>query len=294
MAFIFLFFSCSILLSALKALWIRFGFNDFYLSSILSVLFVIYGTFEAKNITIENVKIYSDKIKKGESIKVVQISDVHLGIILKDSFTKKVVSIVEELKPDILVATGDLVDGQSNDISHLAKYFENVRPPLGKFAILGNHEFYVGVQNSLSFLEKAGFFVLRNKSVKVGENLILAGVDDDVVSRYGEKKYLDELSVLKEIDSKKNFIIFLKHKPTINKESLNYFDLQLSGHTHRGQIFPFTLIVKIFFPIKTGLSAFEKDGMVSYLYSSRGTGTWGPPVRLLARPEVTLIEIMSK
>lgn len=288
MAFIFLFFSLSLSFFIVKKL-IKTNFNDFYLSILLAIIFVIYGIFESKNIVVEKIEIYTDKIKKGETIKIVQISDVHLGIVLKEKFTEKVINIIEELKPDILVSTGDLVDGQSNDISYLTQYFQRVNPPLGKYAILGNHEFYVGLTNSISFLEKSGFKILRNESVKIKDNIILAGIDDDTVKRY-DNKTPDDLSILKDV-AEDVFIVFLKHKPKIEKSALNYFDLQLSGHTHKGQIFPFTLIVKIFFPIKTGLSEYRIDSKTSYLYNSRGTGTWGPPVRLLSKPEIAFIKI---
>lgn len=290
MAFVFLFFSISVSLFLIKKL-VKTNFNDFYFSVLLAIVFLIYGVFEAKKIVVEKLEIYSDKFKKGEMIKIVQISDVHLGIILKDKFTKKIIEIIEELSPDILVATGDLVDGQSNDISNLTKYFEKITPPLGKYAILGNHEFYVGLNNSISFLEKSGFTILRNKSVNIKDNLILAGIDDDTVKRY-EGYHSDDLSIFKDL-RKDAFVVFLKHKPKIEKETLKYFDLQLSGHTHNGQIFPFTLIVKIFFPVKSGLSVFKQDDKITYLYNSRGTGTWGPPVRFFSKPEVTLIEIIG-
>lgn len=248
MAFIFLFFSISICLLIIKKFVFTKNFNDFHWSVVLAIVFIIYGLFEAKNIVVENIKIRTDKLMKGESIRIVQISDVHLGIILKDKFTKKITGIIEELNPDILVATGDLVDGQSNDISHLTQYFESVNPPLGKYAILGNHEFYVGLNNSISFLEKSGFLILRNKFVNIKDNLILVGIDDDTVKRY-DGSLPDDLLLLRDLPINA-FIIFLKHKPKIEKETLKYFDLQLSGHTHNGQIFPFTLIVKIFFSSK--------------------------------------------
>lgn len=293
MAFIFLFFSSSVCLEILKKFRVFLYLNSFFVPLIVSITLVIYGFFHAKNIGVEKVTIETQKLKKGEVIKIVQITDLHLGIILKDNFLERVVKIIDDLRPDILVSTGDLVDGQVNDISHLTKYFDNLKPPLGKYAILGNHEFYVGLNNSLSFLNKSGFEILRNRSVKVRENLLLAGIDDDTVRHYESNNYIDELSILKDLD-KRDFIVFLKHKPKVLDLSKDIFDLQLSGHTHKGQIFPFTLVVKAFFPAKSGLSKYDSPSKVSYLYNSRGIGTWGPPVRLLSQPEITIIEIIGK
>lgn len=292
MAFIFLFFCISPLFLVVKKFLYIPRFNDFYISLAIVILLIIYGTFEAKNITVKNVKIHTPKLRKGEIFKIVQISDVHLGIILRDKFLEKIINKIKEINPDILVSTGDLVDGQANDILHLTSYFRSISPPSGKFAILGNHEFYVGVDNSISFLEKAGFTVLRNKNFRVKDNIVIAGIDDDTVNRYGGS-YVDELSILKNLDAD-DFVLFLKHKPKVNRDALKFFDLQLSGHTHNGQIFPFTFIVKIFFPLKSGLTSFNSADKTIYVYNSKGTGTWGPPIRVLAKPEITVIELIGK
>ncbi len=288
MAFIFLFFSSSIILESIKLIGFGRSANSFLLPAAIATLIVFYGFFEARSLKVEKVFLSSPFLKKDEIIRVVQISDLHLGIMIKDRFLSKVIDEINKLEPDILVSTGDLVDGQSNDIAYLTDYFHKVKTTYGKFAVLGNHEFYVGLKNSISFLEKSGFKVLRNEYVRVKDNFFVAGIDDDTI-----QKNIDEKAVLKNIDNNA-FVLFLKHKPKVSKDALGLFDLQLSGHTHNGQIFPFTLIVKIFFPVRSGLINLSSQDREFYLYTSRGTGTWGPPVRFFSRPEITLFQIMGK
>jgi predicted MPP superfamily phosphohydrolase len=165
-----------------------------------------------------------------------------------------------------------------------------VDPPLGKFAIAGNHEFYAGIRQSGRFLRAAGFKFLRNEDFELNGLINLVGVDDPA----GKRRYpeigqvgKEEKILLADLDSER-FTLLLKHRPTVEIESLGRFDLQLSGHTHGGQIFPFNLITRLFYPRERGLYRLDKE---SVLYVSRGTGTWGPPMRFLSPPEVTLIEL---
>jgi len=113
-------------------------------------------------------------------------------------------------------------------------------------------------------------------------------VDDPAGTRYGSRK-ISEKSILEKVPYGR-FILMLKHRPVVAKQSVGLFDLQLSGHIHKGQIFPFELLTYLFYPVKTGLSRIMDD---SYIYVSRGTGTWGPPIRFLAPPEVTVIELVN-
>ena len=128
--------------------------------------------------------------------------------------------------------------------------------------------------------------MLRNEGITAGDIVNIAGVDDPTARRFGHDVSISEDEILKNFSDEK-LTILLKHQPKIGAKSAELFDLQLSGHTHNGQIFPFSLITSLFFPYHKGLFMVGKH---SYLYVSRGTGTWGPPVRFLSPPEVTLIE----
>ena len=153
--------------------------------------------------------------------------------------------------------------------------------------LTGNHEYYAGLENSLRFLRRAGFNVLRGESVKVG-SIVLVGVDDPAAMSSRQQARLDTAKALDSATTN-DFIVLLKHQPVVDSDTP--FDLQLSGHTHGGQIFPFIYLTRLAYRAHTGLTELA-DGR--RLYVSRGAGTWGPPIRLFAAPEVTLITIESR
>ncbi len=193
---------------------------------------------------------------------------------------------LHEIKPDIIVATGDIVDGHGDNLNLLAQRFHSYMPPLGAYAVTGNHEHYAGLENSLLFLRDAGFTVLRGEQVKAG-GIVLAGADDPTAVSLAQRTRLDTKNVPAPVTAN-GFIVLLKHQPVVDSDTP--FDLQLSGHIHGGQIFPFVYLTRLVYRAHTGLTDLA-DGR--RLYVSRGTGTWGPPIRLLAAPEITLIAISS-
>jgi predicted MPP superfamily phosphohydrolase len=305
MGLVFIFFSVSFffdiyrLLHFLARMLTQRPLADFTLSlrnfCTLAILFsfavVIYGYFEALHIRTEHVTVQTNKMPKEIGrLRVVQISDVHLGLIVGKSRLKRILRQVKNARPDILVSTGDLVDGQMDDLEALTDMFQNIPTRYGKFAITGNHEFYAGIDRALAFTEKAGFIMLRGEGITVSNLINVAGVDDPARKRYGPDRAASEKALLEKMPREK-FTLFLKHQPVISSESLGMFDLQLSGHTHKGQIFPFNLVTKIYYRMHTGLSKVNGNAL---LYVSRGSGTWGPPVRFLSPPEVTVIDITTK
>ncbi|NNF84218.1 MAG: metallophosphoesterase, partial [Deltaproteobacteria bacterium] len=202
-----------------------------------------YSFFEARDIGIERITIRTDKLPASTPrVRVAQISDVHLGLIVRNRKAEQIAGVIRSVEPDILVSTGDLVDAEINHLEGLAEIFGNIRPPLGKYAITGNHEFYAGVSQALSFTRRAGFSVLRGEAVKVGESLRIVGVDDPVGTALGAVPDRREAEVLAG-NPGTMFTILLKHRPRVAEDSRGLFDLQLSGHTHNGQIFPFRYVV---------------------------------------------------
>ena len=265
--------------------------NFCILSILISFAVVIYGYFEALSIRAEHVTVETSKIPETIGrLRVVQISDVHLGLIVGKSRLKRILEKVKDAHPDIFVSTGDLVDGQMDELDTLTDMFQNVPTTYGKFAVTGNHEFYAGLDRALAFTKKAGFTILREKGLTVSNIFNIAGVDDPARKRYVQGIATSEKTLLEKMPGDK-FTLFLKHQPVISSESLGRFDLQLSGHTHKGQIFPFYLFTKLFYRMHTGLSKLKGNAL---LYVSRGSGTWGPPVRFLSPPEVTIIDITYK
>nr|MDA3970455.1 metallophosphoesterase [Desulfobulbaceae bacterium] len=185
------------------------------------------------------------------------------------------------------VSTGDLLDGQVARLSGLAEMFQQLTPPLGKFAVTGNHEFYVGIKQVEDFMGKAQIKLLREESVVIENWLMIGGLDDQAALRMGVSKTRD--NNLFETVSPETFVLLLKHRPAVDLQWDQQVDLQLSGHVHNGQIFPFNLLIRLVYPVPIGLS---QPVAGFFLYVSRGTGTWGPPFRLFAPPEITVIDLV--
>ena len=263
----------------------------FFIPLIVAILVGVYGQIEALNIRTERVVIKSPKIPEEVGrLRIAQISDVHLGLIMGEWRLERILREVRRAKPDILVSTGDLLDGQTNNISKMVDKINAVPTPYGKYAVTGNHEFHAGIRRSLAITEEAGFTVLRGEKLEIPGLIVMAGVDDIRANRYGHSGKTFEKQLLSDLPENL-FTVLLKHRPFVESGSEGLFDLQLSGHTHGGQIFPFSLLIKQLYPIDRGLLPLW-DG--AFLYVSKGTGTWGPPMRFLVPPEVTIIDLVHE
>jgi len=300
MGFLFLFFAASFTLDVWRFLVyaaegllkasleiLKFSARKaFFLPFFAAMLAAGYGLFEAMNIRTETIVLKSPKITR--PIRIAQISDVHLGLLIREPRLSRILEQVRAASPDIFVSTGDLVDGQTDSLNGVGNLLRDVKAPLGKYAVTGNHEFYAGLDRSLEFTKQAGFHALRGEGTSVAGLINIAGVDDPAVIGYGRSGAVPEKKVLSGLPKDK-FTLFLKHRPDVEKNAIGLFDLQLSGHAHKGQIFPWTLIVRLVFPQIAGLYDLSSG---SLLYVSRGSGTWGPPIRFLAPPEVTIIDLL--
>ena len=263
----------------------------FFVPLALSLAVSVYGYFEARDIRTERIVLETDKLPAGmERFRICQISDVHLGLIVRDERLARMLEIVKRENPDLFVSTGDLVDAQIDGISRLAAALRDVRAACGNFAVTGNHEYIAGIDKALAFTKEAGFEVLRAQSRDIGGFLTVAGVDDPAGRGFGMRGGENGDGELLASLPRDRFTLFLKHRPTVEETTRGLFDLQLSGHTHRGQIFPFNWIVRLYFPMGSGLHEVGN----ARVYVSRGSGTWGPPIRFLAPPEVTVIELVRK
>ena len=246
---------------------------------ILTLLLGGYALYEATALRIETVKIRSAALPvEMSSLRIVQISDLHLGLIHRQGMLRTVVEKIHSLHPDLLVATGDMVDARLDHLEDLIPLTASLAPSWGKYAVTGNHEVYAGLKGSLDFLRQSGFTLLRNQRAVLRPGLSIVGVDDPAT---GKARPEEELLPAE----KEGFTLLLKHRPLVNAAALGRFDLQLSGHAHRGQIFPFNLLTRLHYPQQDGLYALAHG---AWLYASRGTGTWGPPMRLFSPPEITL------
>ncbi|HMB30254.1 MAG TPA: metallophosphoesterase [Desulfohalobiaceae bacterium] len=246
----------------------------------------VYGFFESGKIRKERVVIHTPCLQtERETIKIVQISDLHLGLLSRMSNIKSLVDMVDQEEPDLIVSTGDFLESRNDYLKRYQSVLRRLEAKWGKYAIVGNHETYVGVRHAVRFLEDLGFVVLRNEGLCLSGLLNIVALDDLSVSNLAK-----EGSLLRSVPSD-NFTIYLKHRPVVPESTLGLFGLQLSGHTHKGQIFPYQFFIELRYPYLHGL--FDL-GRGSWLYTSRGTGCWGPPIRLLSPPELTVIELKPR
>ena len=258
---------------------------------VTSLVLGLLSLINAWQIRLDRISLETTKLPAHVSrLAIVHISDLHLGMMVGERRLRRIIGVVRRANPDVLVCTGDLVDAQMDHLSHLADILAELQPPQGKFAVTGNHEYYAGIRQSTLFLRKAGFTLLRNQSFSLDDLLTIVGVDDPVGrvrDQSSGETGVREVALLPPPNSP-TYTLLLKHRPAVEANSLGRFDLQLSGHTHRGQIYPFTLLAKLSYPRQDGLYSLKRD---SLLHVSRGAGTWGPPMRFLSPPHVTLIEL---
>lgn len=246
-----------------------------------TLAFLFYGAFEAWNVRPVFLAVSTTKLPSSvERIRIVQLSDIHLGGLYSKAHLENVMKIVREVSPDILVITGDLVDGNMEHrqdesqllAAHSAKY--------GAFAVTGNHEGHAGYSQAVEFIKNAGFQLLSDEAIGVAD-MVIVGIEEEG----GEEVWPEGLQLPED-----RFILLLKHYPEAIKGDHVRYDLQLSGHTHGGQVWPLAYSVLKRYGVPQGLSQSEKG----QVYLSNGTGFWGAPIRFLTPPEVTVIDLVPQ
>jgi len=246
------------------------------------------------NATSPRLKILELKIDKQvpvrSELKAVLISDIHLGIINRSNRLESLVRRINELEAEVVFFAGHIVDEAVSleEEEKMVGLMKKIQAPLGLYACPGNHEYYGGFAKNISYLEKAGVRVLLDEAAKVNESFFIIGRKDWTALRYGEKR----LS-LKEIMEKHSVdlswpVIVLDHQPlNLSEAEQAGVDLQLSGHTHAGQLFPLNLINKMVYEKNWG---YVKKGK-THIYVSSGSGTWGPAVRTGSRSKIVLLRM---
>ncbi len=225
-----------------------------------------------------------------EGLRVVQFTDVHIGPTIRRDFAERIVALANSTDPDIVAITGDLVDGSVEALRDHVAPLKNLRAKHGVFFVTGNHEYYSGADEWIAHLETLGVKVLRNERVSItrdGETIDVVGIDDFRARGPGHGP---DLPRALEAGDAGRFRILLAHQPkAIHDAAAHDIALQISGHTHGGQIFPFGLFVKLDQPYVSGLHThLETD---TQIYVSEGTGYWGPPMRLGTAAEVTQLDL---
>jgi len=251
-----------------------------------------WGVWSAiRPVEVKRVAVRLKKLPESLSgLRLVQLTDMHVGLTIGGDFVEDVVRKVNALEPDIVAITGDLIDGSVDDLGHAVAPLGEIRAKLGTYFVTGNHEYYSGADSWLAFLRGIGIRVLRNEHVELTKNgaaIHVAGVDDWTAHQFGNGHGADMGRALGGRDVSKP-VVLLAHQPVHFDEARAHgVDLQISGHTHGGQIFPFGFLTRLAQPFLSGLH--ERGD--SQIYVSSGTGYWGPPMRIAAPAEITLIEL---
>ena len=221
-----------------------------------------------------------------DGFRIVQISDVHIGPLLRRRFARRLVERVNAMDPDLLAITGDLVDGSVEQIGSEVEPMRDFRARHGVFFVTGNHDYFSRVDPWVAKVSELGFRVLRNECVTIRRgdgSFDLAGVEDRLARAFGHAQG-EDLGAALAGRTQGRSLVLLAHNPAVFDEAAAHaVDLQISGHTHGGQIWPFHALVRLVSPYVAGL---YRRGR-STLYVSRGTGFWGPPMRLFRPGEIT-------
>jgi predicted MPP superfamily phosphohydrolase len=254
----------------------------------LIVSVVLYSFYEAWAVRRVDLVLETAKLPEGvERLRLVHLTDLHIGGVYTLERLAKVMDIVHAAEPDLLVMTGDLVDGDMSSRGREAELLATHGARYGAFSIPGNHDFYSGIDQALRFMRRAGLSVIRDNRVDVA-GISIVGLDDP--AKFGRGLSLGERLPQGITFPEGRFVLLLKHRPQVLEETEGKFDLQLSGHTHGGQIWPFGYVVQWVNKHVQHLS--YKGG--SAVYVSNGAGFWGPPLRFLTPPEVTVIDVVKR
>lgn len=224
----------------------------------------------------------------------VQVSDLHIGGLIEENIVRKIVNQVNSLGADVVFLTGDIIDTEVSNVPRAMEELSKLKAPLGVYFVTGNHEFFHNIGELLATLKGYGIRVLENENivlVKNGKKLVnLAGVYD----LFGRRVGVLEPDLTKALDKRDDSLptILLAHQPkfALEVDDSKSVDLILSGHTHGGQIFPFRFLVMIDQPYLAGL---YQHSTKTKVYVNRGTGFWGPPMRILARSEITHFKFVT-
>jgi len=262
----------------------------------VAVVLLVYGYAEAmRTPRIRNVDVVLPRLGAGlDGIKVALITDTHYGPIDRAKWSRNVAAAVNELEPDIVCHTGDIADGTPVQRAEQSAPLGTIRAAYARVYVTGNHEYFADAQGWLDRMTELGWEALHNRHILVergGSTLVVAGVDDYTAAGSGLPSHRqDHAAALADVAADQP-VLLLAHQPKqITRAVEAGVDLQISGHTHGGQMWPFHYLVKVDQPSVQGLT---RHGERTQLYTSRGTGFWGPPFRIFAPSEITLLTLRS-
>jgi uncharacterized protein len=265
----------------------------FYVISGIILIIIIGARINQALPQIRNLDLVIHKKSPLNKLNVVMVSDVHLGTIICNSHFMRIVDKINSLNPDVVLFAGDLVDEDIQPVirQNLGETLRLIKSKYGIFGITGNHEYIGGVEEACKYLTEHGVVMLRDSAVKIADAFILAGREDISIEGFVGKAHGQHRKIISDLikDVDKSLpIILMDHQPLrLNDAADNNIDLQLSGHTHHGQLWPFNYISQAVYELSLG---YKQKGN-THFYVSCGVGTWGPPMRTGNRPEIVNLKL---
>ncbi|MEV4704228.1 metallophosphoesterase [Actinoplanes sp. NPDC049316] len=264
--------------------------------TLIALFLLLWGYAEAMRVPrVRRIDVVIPRLGAGlDELRLVLLTDTHYGPIDRTRWSRGVTEVVNSLHPDVVAHTGDIADGEVAQRREQAAPLGDVRARLARVYVTGNHEYFSGAQRWVEHMASLGWEALHNRHVVVtrdGSSLVIAGVDDRTAAGSGVPgHHMDHEAALRGADPDLP-VLLLAHQPhQIAGAVAHGVDLQISGHTHGGQIWPFHYLVRLDQPVLQGLT---RHGERTQLYTSRGTGFWGPPFRVFAPSEITLLTLHS-
>lgn len=244
-------------------------------------------------VALREVNVTLDRLPKElHGLTIAQLTDVHVGPTIGREFIERIVEQTNAIEPDVIAITGDLVDGSVEELREHVAPLSKLKARFGVYFVTGNHEYYSGAEAWCEELGRLGIRVLRNERVSIGDGDVsfdLAGIDDHQAAQFGNGHGADLPRALAGRDPSRELVL-LAHQPRAVFEAQKHgVGLQLSGHTHGGQLWPWRYLVRLQQPVVSGLARFGK----TLIYVSNGTGYWGPPMRLSAPAEITRVTLSA-
>jgi predicted MPP superfamily phosphohydrolase len=264
------------------------GFGLFAAYSLFIILVVAGGHYNAVRPVVRSYDLSLPGDNVGKVVRVTLVSDIHAGLMVNNHWLQRIVNTINETEPDMVLLAGDTVDGNVTHVheERLSEVLAGLSAPLGVYAVPGNHEYYTDTEGALHAIESGNVKVLLDEALEINGLFTLVGRKDIEAERFGERR-TPLKDILKETDDDLAVIV-MDHTPINLEEAAEAkVALQVSGHTHRGQLFPFNMITDMIFEEDWGFLR-KKDTLY---YISCGVGTWGPPIRTSSRPEVVVFDI---
>jgi uncharacterized protein len=272
--------------------YVKMKFVSLIISIELVAAVMVLGFINANYTRIRHYTIVTEKkFSINDNLKIAVVTDIHLGTLVGKNRLRKLTRMVNSQEPDIIILAGDILDEVQTPIvtEDIGAPLKNLKARLGVYAITGNHEYIGGINRAVKYIETLGVKILRDSAIELDNKFVLIGREDRDMERFTGKKRKTKTELMKGIDSSK-FLILLDHQPFDLKKTVELnIDLQISGHTHDGQLWPFNYLTDAIYELSSG---YLVKGNTHFFVSS-GFGTWGPPVRIGTASEIGVIAIKN-